>query len=249
MRLTQQIMGIPMSIDIREMPDERAARDAAQAGFEVMRSADERFSPFRPGSELRRFDRWEGCASADLLEILEIGPQATVASSGAFSIRAPDGSLDTNAIVKGWAAQRAADVLVARGMPSFCLNAGGDVITRGEPEPGRPWRTGVRDPQDPRRILAVVEQRDGAVATSGTYERGHHVWDGRTGQPARSLLGATVVADTLTRADVLATCVLALGPDAVAWAVEEGARHAFAVLPDGTVVTIAVEAGPLAAAG
>ncbi|WP_245862096.1 FAD:protein FMN transferase [Sanguibacter antarcticus] len=147
--------------------------------------------------------------------------------------------MDTNGVVKGWAAQRAADVLSAHGVTSFCLNAGGDVVTRGEPEPGRPWRTGVRDPWDPRRMLAVVEQRDGAVATSGTYERGAHVWDGRTGERSLALVAATVVAGDLTTADVLATCVLVLGPQSLGWAVEQGARQAFAVLPDGRIVTAA----------
>ncbi|WP_093186735.1 FAD:protein FMN transferase [Sanguibacter gelidistatuariae] len=230
-------MGIPISIDIRDAPDERTAGEAMSAAFEVLRSADERFSPFRSNSELRRYERGETTASADLVEVFEIARWAGIASSGAFSIHAPDGSLDTNGVVKGWAAQRAAEELLARGVRNFCLNAGGDVVTHGEPEPGRPWRTGVRDPGDPRRVVAVVEQHDGAVATSGTYERGAHVWDGRTGGPARTLVAATVVADSLTTADVLATCVLVLGPEGVAWAIGQGARDAFAVLPGGGVVT------------
>ena len=229
MRRTEQIMGIPVSIDVRDEVDDRWAEDAVQAAFAVLRCADERFSPFRADSELRRYERGEIAASVDLLEIFAIAARASAASGGAFSIHAPDGSLDTNGVVKGWAAQRAAEALRARGIRAFSLNAGGDVVTRGEPEPGRAWRTGVRDPADPRAIIAVVDQRDGAVATSGTYERGVHVWDGRTGRPARSLVAATVVAATLTTADVLATCILALGPDGVAWAMENGAREAFAV--------------------
>ena len=238
-------MGIPMSVDVREGPEHgatgsREATEAVDAAFAVLRSADERFSPFLPESELNRYARGETAASDDLREILDIAARAAAASGGAFTVRSPDGSLDTNGIVKGWAAQRAADVLVEHHLTSFCLNAGGDVVTRGEPEPGRPWRTGVRDPWDPRRMVAVVEQRDGAVATSGTYERGAHVWDGRTGEPARCLVAATVVAADLTTADVLATSVLALGPDEVPWAIEQGAREAFAILPDGRVLRGAV---------
>ncbi|PFG33006.1 FAD:protein FMN transferase [Sanguibacter antarcticus] len=238
-------MGIPMSIDVRagragcEAEGEAAAAAAVEAAFAVLRSADIRFSPFRVDSELCRFARSETVASADLVEILAIGERARVASGGAFSVRAPDGSLDTNGVVKGWAAQRAAETLREHGVTSFCLNAGGDVVTGGEPEPGRGWRTGVRDPWDPRRMLAVVEQRDGAVATSGTYERGAHVWDGRTGERSLPLVAATVVAGDLTTADVLATCVLVLGPQSLGWAVEQGARQAFAVLPDGRIVTAA----------
>ena len=229
-------MGIPMSIDTRHTPDDVAAR-AVDAAFAILREADARFSPSRDDSELRRYERGETAPSAELAEVLEIGRVAHVASGGAFRVEAPDGHLDTNGVVKGWAAQRAADALLDGGVTSFCLNAGGDVVTHGEPEPGRPWRTGVRDPDDARRMVAVVELRDGAVATSGTYERGAHVWDGRTGTPARGLVAATVVAASLTTADVLATCVLALGPQGVAWALEQGAASVLAWLPDGRVIS------------
>ena len=243
MHRTEVVMGIPMSVDVRDLTDERSAAEAVDAAFAVLRSAEERFSPYRKDSELRRYERGETAPSADLQEILQVARDASEASGGAFSIRAPDGSLDTNGVVKGWAAERAAGVLREHGSRRFCLNAGGDVVTAGEPEPGRAWRAGVRDPFDPTRMMAVVELRDGAVATSGTYERGAHVWDGRTGETGAALLSATVVADDFTTADVLATCVLVLGVEGVAWAFAHGAREAFGVLPDGRVVTRAGVAG------
>ena len=117
------------------------------------------------------------------------------------------------------------------------------MVVRGEPEPGRGWNVGVRDPSDPQSFLTVLEVRDGAVATSGTYERGEHVWDGRTGQAATGLRAATVVAADLTTADVLATCVLALGPDGIAWAAQHGAAAVLAVDADGELLT-ALQAAP-----
>ncbi|WP_232514655.1 FAD:protein FMN transferase [Cellulomonas sp. PSBB021] len=236
--MSEHVMGTVFSLDVRATAPDVAARAAADA-FALLREAEARFSPFLADSELRRFERGECAPSSDLREVLAIAERASADSGGAFDVRAPDGSLDTNGVVKGWAAQRAADALTAAGCGAFCLNAGGDVVTRGAPEPGRGWRTGVRDPHDPRRMLAVVELGDGAVATSGVYERGSHVWDGRTGRPATGLLAATVVADDLTTADVLATSVLALGPDGVAWALDHGARDAFGVRPDGRLVTAA----------
>ncbi|MEZ0447305.1 FAD:protein FMN transferase [Cellulomonas sp. ICMP 17802] len=234
-------MGVPMSVDVRCDGDEDAQADAqraVRAAFDQMHEADRRFSRFRPDSEVSRFDRGE-CAepSADLREVLDIADRYASLSGGAFSVRRPDGSLDTDGVVKGWAAQRAADTLVAAGLTTFCLNAGGDVVVRGEPEPGRGWNVGVREPADPQSFLTVLEVRDGAVATSGTYERGEHVWDGRTGEAAVGLLAATVVAADLTTADVLATCVLALGPDGIAWAAEHGAAAVVAVRTDGEVLT------------
>ncbi len=232
-------MGIPMSVDVPAPADPRRAERAVRTAFERLHEADRRFSRFRADSEVRRLDaggtRPEH-VSADLREVLAIADRARRASGGAFTVRGPDGTLDTDGVVKGWAAQRAADVLVAAGVGPFCLNAGGDVVTRGEPVPGRGWRVGVRDPSDAHRFLAVVEQRDGAVATSGTYERGAHVWDGRTGHAARGLWSATVLAADLVTADVLATSVLALGVDGVAWASGQGATAVLAVTDDGRVL-------------
>ena len=234
-------MGLPMSVDVRqaEGPAVQAALDAA---FAVLHQADERFSTFRADSELRRLERGEvpdDAVSADMREVLDIAARAHEESGGVFDVCTPEGRLDTNGVVKGWAAQKAADVLLAAGLQHFRLNAGGDVVTHGEPEPGRAWDVAVRHPDDPQAVLAVLSVGDGAVATSGTYERGAHVWDGRSGSRELPLVAATVVAANLTVADVLATTVLAMGEDGPAGAVEHGAATVIAVTSDGRVLTAA----------
>ncbi|MGY4642530.1 FAD:protein FMN transferase [Cellulomonas sp. URHB0016] len=232
-------MGIPVSVDVRDGDPATVAALVARA-FDSLRAADRRFSRHDPGSEVSRFGRGEVLAaeaSDDLREVLRVAGRAWRESGGAFSVRRPDGSVDTDGVVKGWAVQRAADLLVAGGLQRFCWNAGGDVVTRGEPEPGRGWNVAVRDPLGREEFLAVLEVRDGAVATSGTYERGNHVWDGRTGAAATALLSATVVAPDLTTADVLATSVLALGPDGVRWAAGAGATAVIAVTAEGRLLT------------
>jgi thiamine biosynthesis lipoprotein len=60
--------------------------------------------------------------------------------------------------------------------------------------------------------------RDGAVATSGTYERGTHIVDGRTGRPVRDLVSLTVIAPDLTTADATSTAAFAMGTDGIGWA-------------------------------
>ena len=234
-------MGLPMSVDVRQA-DGPAVREALDAAFAVLHEADARFSTYRPNSELRRLERGEvsdEAVSADMREVLEIAARAHEESGGVFDVCTPEGRLDTNGVVKGWAAQRAADVLVAAGLRDFCLNAGGDVVTHGEPEPGRVWDVAVRHPDDPQAVLAVLSVGDGAVATSGTYERGAHVWDGRSGSRELPLVAATVVAVNLTVADVLATTVLAMGEDGPAWAVGHGAATVIAVTADRRVLTAA----------
>lgn len=230
-RRFEEVMGFPVSVDVRRA-DPSSAGDALDAVFGLLRAADDRFSPFRPDSELARLDRGELAddeLSDDMHEVLGIAARAREDSGGVFDVRSPEGRLDTNGVVKGWAAQKAADVLVAAGLHDFCLNAGGDVVARGEPEPGRPWQVAVRDPGDAGSVIAVLAVRDGAVATSGTYERGAHVWDGRTGSRDLPLVAATVVAADLAVADVLATTVLAMGEEGPAWALAHGAAAVLAV--------------------
>jgi thiamine biosynthesis lipoprotein len=245
MRVTTTTMGIPLSFHLPEhrglaAADPPGARAAVTAGLELLNDAEQRFSRNLPDSELsalRRGELAEQDASPELREVLGLARQAGVASGGAFDVTDRDGLIDTDGIVKGWAAERAATLVASHGVTDLCLNVGGDVAVRGEPEPGRPWSVAVRHPADPQRVTAVVHLHDGGVATSGTSERGAHLWDGRTGLPvAHSLGSVTVLASALTTADILATSAFVLGPEGVNWALQQGAVWALALAPDGTVV-------------
>jgi thiamine biosynthesis lipoprotein len=121
------------------------------------------------------------------------------------------GGVDPTGLVKGWAAQQAADTLRKAGAEAAMVNAAGDIVTFGEPEPGRAWQVGIRDPHRPDRIAWVVAVGDGAVATSAAYERGGHVLDPHAGASARASLSATVTGPNLTLADALATGLFAAG--------------------------------------
>lgn len=228
-------MGIPMSIDIRGEED---PSDAAERAFRELHDADDRFSTYRPDSEVSRMrDGDLSGASEQFRDVVTIGSAMAEASAGAFRIRRPDGSWDLDGVVKGWAAARAAHSLTLAGIRHFCLNAGGDVVVSGSPGGGDRWNVGVRSPYEPERMLAVLAVTDAAVATSGAYERGAHIVDGRTEEPAIGLQSATVVADDLTTADVLATAVFALGPNGVTWALDHGARGVIAVDAHGRLLT------------
>jgi thiamine biosynthesis lipoprotein len=207
MRLVRQIMGLPVSLDV---PAD--ATDAAEQAFEWLREVDRRFSPFRADSEVRRF-RPGDAHSAELEEILALCDTYERASGGAFRAQIPGQPFDPSGVVKGWATQRAADLLRANGVRVFCLNAGGDVVAA-----GRTWSVGIRHPDQAQEVCAVLAVRDLAVATSGSYERGEHIIDGRTGRPARDLVSLTVVAADLTTADATSTAAFAMGQAGVAWA-------------------------------
>lgn len=125
-------------------------------------------------------------------------------------------------IAKGWALDHAAAALEQAGYTAFSLSAGGQVLVRGQPQPGRPWRVGVRDPRGPENeAFLVLGLERGSVSTSGDYERFfvvdgtryHHILDPRTGWPARGLRSATVLAPDATTADALSTAAMVLGPE------------------------------------
>ena len=215
----EQIMGTAIGLDLRDRAVSPAAVDAM---FDHLRDIDARFSTYREDSEISRLGRGEvspDACSPDVREVLERCEALRELSGGYFDIRAhrSDGGLDPSGFVKGWAAEAAAGILDAAGARNYCLNAGGDVITRGEPEPGRSWRVGIRHPLLPNKLATVLETRDLAVATSGAYERGAHIIDPHTGREPDGLLSFTVVGPKLSVADAYATAAYAMGRDGINW--------------------------------
>jgi thiamine biosynthesis lipoprotein len=212
-------MGTAISLDLRDTAVAPAAVDAA---FDHLRDIDARFSTYRPDSEISRLGRGEltpDACSPDVREVLERCDAIRVLSHGYFDIRAHRGDcgLDPSGFVKGWAVEGAALILDVAGARNYCLNAGGDVIARGEPEPRRQWRIGIRHPELPDRIATVVQARNLAVATSAAYERGEQITDPHSGSAPSGVLSITVVGPNLSDADAYATAGYAMGLDGLAW--------------------------------
>ncbi len=179
------------------------------------------FSTWQPDSPMSRVRRGEialDAAPPDIAWVLELCRRAKEASGGWFDPWRLPGGVDPTGLVKGWAAELALAELRRGGVTAAMINAGGDIATYGEPEPGQPWRVGLRHPQEADALMAVVELSGSAraVATSGSYERGLHVFDPSTLEPAHSLLAATVVGPDLAFVDALATGLYASGGQALA---------------------------------
>ena len=179
----EHIMGTAIGLDLRQPWVAKAASDRF---FDWLRSVDMRFSTYRADSLVSRLRRKQISideTDEDLHEVLALCDEVRGLSRGAFDIwrHSPDG-LDPSGLVKGWSIDRGARILVEAGARNFCINAGGDVLARGEAAPGLAWRVGIRHPQLPAKMAAVVAGRDLAVATSGAYERGEHILDPVTGR-------------------------------------------------------------------
>jgi len=129
--------------------------------------------------------------------------------------------LDLGGIAKGYTVDRMHALLDSMGFPDHIVSAGGDMRVGGHK--GRePWVLGIRHPRDPEGLagtLKLTEPR--AVSTSGDYERFffkdgiryHHIFDPRTGRPARPWCSVTVLADSGLLADRLTKPLFILGPE------------------------------------
>src|SRR5207237_1247990 len=99
-----------------------------------------------------------------------------------------------------------------------------------------PWRIGIQHPLDPAALAGVVALGNGAVATSGTYERGEHIVDPRTGRAPEGVLSVTVTGPDLGTADAYATAAFAMGADGPAWTATLDGYEAMTILADETVL-------------
>ena len=236
--------GTAITVDVRDP----IAPEAVDEVFAWFQRVDDIFSTWRTDSEISRLARREVArrdVSAELRTVLDLCDQVSEDSRGAFDIyvgadprvarREGLGPIDPSGLVKGWALQRAARDLRRAGASSFAINAGGDVITAGRPGPASAWRVGVRHPWQRDKVAMVLHVSDLGVATSGRYERGDHIIDPRTGEPATGLMSVTVVAEDLALADGYATAALVLGADGPAWLAERSLAAA-AIVDDGEVV-------------
>ncbi|GIF18209.1 thiamine biosynthesis lipoprotein [Actinoplanes tereljensis] len=219
MRHVEQVMGTAVSI---ELADDRPAGELRALIDDVcgwLHEVDARFSTYKEDSEVSRMRRGELTAescSDDLRQVLVACADLWRDTDGYFDAYA-GGPLDPSGYVKGWSVEVASDRLLAAGSANHYINAGGDIRMRGSHPDGGPWRVGIRHPWEADKLSWVLALTDGAVATSGTYERGDHVFNPRTGQPARGLRSVTVVGPSLALADAYATAALAMGEPGLTW--------------------------------
>lgn len=239
-RYVEHVMGMPLSLALRgRHRDDARARAAWAAVTAELREADAVFSTYRESSWVQRHNRGERPpARPDVTEVLALAKAASAASHGAFSVclPGPDGRprLDPSGVVKGWAGHRASRHLAALAETDYCLALAGDLVC-GTSDPAAPgWRIGVADPRDESRLLSVVELRTAALATSGTSQRGWHLLDGRTGRHADGLRQVSVIAPSLTDADVWATTGFALGTEGEGWLAGRPDAAALVVRADGS---------------
>ena len=125
------------------------------------------------------------------------------------------------AIGKGYAANKALEIMLKMGLNGALVNASGDLISWGKDEGGKDWKIGIMNPKEKDKIFSWLTIGETAVVTSGNYEKFvvidgktySHIIDPRTGYPVKGLSSVTIICPNAELADALATSVFVLGKE------------------------------------
>jgi thiamine biosynthesis lipoprotein len=212
-----EVWGTVVFIDVTSDIDIESAITKAN---QYVHQVDELFSTYKESSIISQLRRGEIEIEHCPLEVIEVWNLCAFVkevTEGAFDPWAVAGGFDPSGLVKGWAADNCAEILITAGADHVQVNAAGDLALRGGFTPEQPWSIGVVNPDNRLEVLQTFEIIDGAIATSGTYERGAHINDPYTGMIAIGAKSATVIGPDGAIADALATALMVAGRDGAVW--------------------------------
>ena len=126
------------------------------------------------------------------------------------------------ALGEGYATDKCRAMMLAKGINAGIINGSGDMSTWGKHPNGKPWNIGITNPFETEKLVAVVPINNGAVTTSGSYEkfvvfdgkRYSHIINPATGYPATGLCSVTVIGSNAETANGLSTSLMVLGKTA-----------------------------------
>jgi thiamine biosynthesis lipoprotein len=145
--------------------------------------------------------------------------------------------------MKGYIADRVADLFRKRGIKNAIIAVAGDIWVMGHRDDGKSWRIGVQHPREHEKTLTVLDLSDKYISTSGDYERFvirekkryHHIIDPRTGKPSKGVISVTLVGDRGAFIDPLAKVPFILGPEEGMKIVKKAGAEAIIVDEDGKI--------------
>jgi thiamine biosynthesis lipoprotein len=187
----------------------------SQGAFDLSWAALRGVYDFRPGEE-HAPDLQEIARRLPLINYRDIALDPIART---VMLRHAGMKIGVGGIAKGYALDRAAEILLRAGLSNFIIFGGGQVLVRGMRGP-RPWRVGIAHPRQ-SDYFAYIEATRGSISTSGDYEhafiaggkRWHHIIDPRTGLPVEHTVSVTAVADSGIYADALSTAAFVMGPE------------------------------------
>ena len=200
---------------------EPAFAEALLGATNTLHKADAIFSLYKEESPLSRLAKGETSVAecpAVVDQVWQLCEQWEKTTDGWFSAFTPQHTFDPSGLVKTWAAQYSANKLLEAGIFDFTLNAGGDILISEQQSREEFWRIGLSRPvsiaSEESGVLTVLDlagTKFRAVATSGSAERGEHIWNPKGSAIQKDVIQVSVVASDLVEADVWATAAFAEG--------------------------------------
>jgi thiamine biosynthesis lipoprotein len=216
-----QVWGTVVFVDVAS---EAVSLEQLNAGIEKVRDfvaeVDTVFSTYKSGSVISKLRKGEISIADCQPDVQEVWNACSVAreiTGGSFDPWCVNGGFDPSGYVKGWAADKCINILKVYGAENIQINAAGDLSLAGGFNNWQPWSIGIRHPEHADQIVKVFELTDGAIATSGTYEKGAHIKDPHTGLIAIGSRSATVCGPDGGLADALATALIVSGKEGAIW--------------------------------
>jgi thiamine biosynthesis lipoprotein len=198
-------MGMPITVVVDGEKTAKTTADIEKV-IDYFKSVDAKYSPFKETSEVGKLNRGEK-VSKEMTQILRLAQDLKEQTGGYFDIVRPDGKINPSGIVKGWAIAQAADILRNLGYKRFYIDAGGDAEIV-----GKNWKWGIRNPFNIAEIVKVLKLSNCGIATSGTYERGQHIYDPVGKKNAiTDIVSLTVIGPNVFEADKFSTPAFAMG--------------------------------------
>ncbi len=203
----------------------RETSEVIRKAQEISRMSEGGFDiTIAPLTQLWRKAREKGVppSSEEVKKILDLVNFRNIStrSDGKVFLKKKEMAIDLGGIAKGYAVDRAFEILTSLGYKNLIVNAGGDLRVGGLKK-GEPWSIGIQDPRSPEKVMATISVSDSAIATSGDYEkfffhqgkRYHHILNPKTGFPADGCQSVTILSKDGMTTDGLATAVFVLGPE------------------------------------
>ncbi len=217
MKETRILMGMPITVEIL---DNNNAKTAIDKVFDYFNYVDQTFSTFKDTSEISKINRKELTvenSSQDMKTVFLLCDKTKQETDGYFDIVNNKGIYDPSGLVKGWAIYNAAQLLKTLGFSDFFVEAGGDIQVSGKNADNEYWKVGIKNPFNKKEIVKVVVLKNNeGIATSGSYERGAHIYNPKERTDALAqVVSLTVIGPNIYEADRFATAAFAMAEEGI----------------------------------
>jgi len=215
MKQTENIMGMPITVEVKDTNDTKSIKEV----FDYFNFVDSIFSTYKDTSEISRINIGElrvNQASSEVKEILKLAEETKKKTNGYFDIVRNDETIDPSGIVKGWAIHQASKILIKNNIKDFYIDAGGDIQTSKPNRAENFWDIGIQNPFKTNEIIKIVSIQNKGMATSGTYNRGQHIYNPfKRKADIEDIVSITVIGPNIYEADRFATAAFAMGKEGI----------------------------------